>query len=276
MSRLKHALLFILLATTTLSCASHRGSGQFTKEKNHFYTEQKTERQMGEILIPEGHVAHPAVILVHGGGWRSRDLGDMNLIAKSLAEHGFLVFNINYRLAPEFQHPAPIEDLKRAHQYLLDLHQSKKIQIDPERVALWGYSSGGHTVSYYALQADKAGPISAVVSGGAPYDFTWYPLSPYLLAYMGKYRDEMLDDYIQASPVTHIHKKAPSFFLYHGIKDRLVEHAQAAAFQAKLMKAGVPTERYDISFWGHGTAFIFSREAVKRGILFLKEELKDF
>ena len=275
MSTLTHVLLFTILAITGLSCASHRGSGKFSTEINHYYTDQKIERQMGEILIPESAVAVPAVILVHGGGWRSRDLGDMNLIAKSLAEHGFLVFNINYRLAPEFKHPTPIEDLKKAHQYLLDLHQNKKILIDPERIALWGYSSGGHTVSYYALQEDKAGPVKAVVSGGAPYDFTWYPLSPYLLDYMGKYRDEMLDDYIQASPVTHIHKKAPNFFLYHGIKDRLVEHAQAAAFQAKLMKADILTERYDISFWGHGTAFIFSSEAVKHGVQFLEEELKN-
>jgi acetyl esterase/lipase len=265
--------LLVTLLLTTISCASYRGSGEFTKQENHFYTQEKIARQKGELYLPKVDGARPAVILVHGGGWRSRNLEDMNLIAKSLAEHGFIVFNINYRLAPEFKHPAPVEDLRQAHTYLLKLHEDKKIELDPNRVGLWGYSSGGHTISYYALQKNNPGPIKAVVSGGAPYDFTWYPLSPYLLDYMGKYRDEMIDAYIEASPVNHLHAEAPSFFLYNGIKDRLVEHAQASAFQFKLRQAGIQANRYDVAFWGHANVFIFSSEAVKQGVLFLENKL---
>lgn len=267
------SLSLIALLLAALSCASYRGPGEFHKQEDHFFTDEKLERQKGELYLPKLEGLRPAVILVHGGGWRSRNLEDMNLIAKSLAEHGFIVFNINYRLAPEHKHPAPIDDLRQAHAYLLKLSEDNKINLDSHRVGLWGYSSGGHTVSYYALQTNSPGPIKAVVSGGAPYDFTWYPLSPYLLDYMGKYRDEMTQAYLEASPVNHLHSEAPRFFLYNGIKDRLVEHAQASAFQFKLRQAGLQAERYDVAFWGHANVFIFSSEAVKQGVLFLQQQL---
>lgn len=261
-------LLFLLL-----SCTTYTGKIPLEDPNLVYYTAETNERQAGEILIPKTPGPHPGVIVVHGGGWNSRDFQDMSSVAKSLVSHGFVVFNINYRLAPEHKHPAPIEDLDHALKYFKQ--HAAKFKLDPKRIGLWGYSSGGHIVSYYALKYAQVPErkVQAVVSGGAPYDFTWYPYSPIIKKYLGKFRDQMMDEYIEASPVFKVSSFAPPFFLYHGVSDKLVEFAQTTAFEARLKVLKVPVERHDVKWWGHATTFIFSEESVVNGISFLEKYL---
>lgn len=265
MKYILYTLLFLIS-----SCATYQGKINYSVQNDLLYNsiEYPDDRSRADLYIPEGDGVFPGVIVVHGGGWKSRTKSDMDEVSESLASHGFVVLNINYRLAPKYQHPAPIDDLEEALKYFKE--NSQKFKLDPKRIALWGYSSGGHTVSLFALTRAK---VQAVVSGGAPYDLTWYTHSPYVKAYTGRYRDEAFKEYIDASPAYRITKSAPPFFLYHAIKDNLVEHSQATAFEAKLMMNGTPVERYDIEFWGHGFAFAFSREAIEKGVQFLQEKL---
>lgn len=263
----------ILLSMFILaSCSSYRGDLSYQKEKNLFYSVSKDERQQGDIYVPEGPGPFPGVILVHGGGWKTRDREDMNSIAESLAENGFVVFNINYRFSPKDKHPAPIDDLQSAVVYFKT--NAEKFKFSAGKLALWGYSSGGHTVSYYALTraADQNLKVSAVVSGGAPYDFTWYPHSPYIKSYTGYYRDENLKFYFDASATTKITKEAPPFFLYHGEKDRLVEWTQMTSFAAKLKSEKIEVKSHSIKFWDHAMAFAMVDEPVELGIKFLKKK----
>lgn len=266
---------FLLLVSILFlcSCANFEGPKKFnTLEKINYSTSFNDERHLSEAYIPEGPGPFPAVIVVHGGGWSSRSYEDMRSVSKSLASHGFSVLSINYRLAPEAKHPAPIEDLKEAWKHFLA--NGEKYKIDRKKLALWGYSSGGHISSYYALtNRDPETKLSAVVAGGTPFDLTWYPFSPYINKYLGKFRDQMLNEYVEASPVSHIHKDAPPFFMYHGLQDKLVEPAQSASMQAKLKMAGVEAHLHLVNFWGHSNTFIFSDESVEKGIRFLKEKM---
>lgn len=254
------------------SCASYMGKEKYEIKEKVFYTQALNERQMGAIFIPKKNGPLPGVILIHGGGWNSRSYEDMNSVAKSLASHGYTVFNINYRFAPKDLHPAPINDLTLAMDYF-KAHASE-LKLDPSRIALWGYSAGGHIASYYALtNSNSSSNVQAVVSGGAPYDFTWYPYSPIIKKYMGDYRDKCLNAYIEASPVFKITESAPPFFLYHAIEDKLVEFAQSTSFEARLKTFNIPVERHQVSWWGHATTFIFSNASVKKGIQFLEKHL---
>ena len=193
----------------------------------------------------------------------------MNHIAKSLATNGYAVFNINYRLSPKFQHPAAIEDLHEAVEYMK--RHAKKYQLNKNKIALWGYSSGGHTVSYYALKNKKQ--VNLVVSGGAPYDLSVYPSSGYVKGYLGGFRDQMIDRYKEASPINHVTKDAPAFFLYHAKSDNLVEYEQMINFEKMLKKSSVKHETHSVAFWGHAMTFIISSESIKKGILFLDKNL---
>lgn len=263
-----------MITALLLSCTTHQGDKKFQKPKEAFYTQNQNERQKGEVYVPEGAGPFPGIVLVHGGGWYSRDYRDMNSIAKSLAGHGFVVYNINYRFAPEHLHPAPIDDLKTALTYFKK--NAADFKLDTKRIGLWGYSSGGHIVSDYALTFahDEAYKIQAVVAGGAPFDFTWYDQSPIINKYMGGFRDKKLSEYYAASPMYKITRGAPPFFLYHARNDKLVEYAQAMAFEARLKSFDVPVNHHEIGWWGHATAFMFSEAAVVAGVNFLEGKLK--
>lgn len=267
---------FTTIVLLLFGCASFDGDYSYEKSERIFYAQNDNPRQSGVLYSPldQKHFKNPKlVIVVHGGGWSGRDLSDMESIAQSLVSHGFFVFNINYRLSPEHHHPKAVEDVFKATSFIQKYLKEKK-SIKTNSLSYWGYSSGGHLVSYLALTKtkDSSLEIDAVVSGGTPFDLTRYPDSPYITKYLGKKRDEIPDQYIEASPSSHVHKKAPPFFLYHAREDDLVEYTQTTSFEFQLERNEIRFKRYIVPFWGHMGAFIFSSEAIKRAIQFLTEE----
>lgn len=261
----------LLLSFTLCSCASMSGSNTYEVKEDIVYY---VDKEIPDVSLKADYYKTaqpnaPVVILIHGGGWSSRNRNDMNSIAKSLAKNGFDVFNISYLLAPEFKHPTQTQNLDAAVKYVKSAFKYKSSQI-----AVWGYSSGGHIASLYALQ--NPGAIKAVVTGGAPYDLTWYVKSPYIMKYLGSYRDQALAEYFKASPTYYIDQfkgKLPAFFIYHALKDKLVEHSQSTSFEARLLRAGAYVERHDVGFWGHAFTFAFSSESISKAIDFLKKQL---
>lgn len=101
-----------------------------------------------DASIPSGNGPHPAVIIVHGGGFVRGDKQTfVPPLFPPLTEAGFAWFSINYRLAPNHQFPAPIEDLKAAFEFVVK--NAKEYNIDPKRIAIMGESAGGTIVAYY-------------------------------------------------------------------------------------------------------------------------------
>jgi len=256
----------ILTSLILSSCASYKSTHEYVVRKDVSYGEN--ERQVGDLYLAKNKDA-PLVLTVHGGSWSSRSHKDMNNLAESLASHGYNVFNISYRFAPEHHYPAQIDDLAKAIDFI---KTSFKDSMNFEKIGLWGYSAGAQITLMHALKKDTG--ISAVVAGGGPYDFTWWPGSPLITPYMGYGRDENIQGWLDASPITHLHKDAPSLFLYHGKEDELVGYGQMTSLDARAKLLGIDIETYVVEFWGHAFTFVFSKEALKRGILFLNDRLK--
>ncbi len=84
---------------------------------------------------------NPAVILIHGGGWKSGDKSQMEPLALTIAAKGYSCFAIEYRLSPEAKYPAAIYDVKNAIQFIKT--NAKRFHIDTTKVAVLGCSSGG-------------------------------------------------------------------------------------------------------------------------------------
>lgn len=258
-------LLLIFHILFALSCASYKSNQKYSVKKDIKYGTH--DRHMGDLYLSQS-TGQPIVVVVHGGGWSGRSKSDMDTIAESLASHGYNVFNINYRLAPEFKHPAPIDDLEQAIKFLEKEYASK---IDMNKLGLWGYSAGSHIITYYGLARENR--VKAMVAGGAPLDLTWWPYSPIVTPYMGYKMFDNVQGWLEASPVHYLKKGAPPIFMYHGIEDNLVEHSQMTAFDAKARLLGVETEMHHVSFWGHINTFVWSSESVEKGIKFLKRKL---
>jgi acetyl esterase len=103
----------------------------------------------------------PVLIEIHGGGWRrgskSQFVYQGNLIEAVLAA-GISVVSIDYRLTPEHQLPAQMEDVVRAVQFVRS--RATDWNIDPNRIAAIGGSAGAHLSAWVGLHDDLAQPDS--------------------------------------------------------------------------------------------------------------------
>ena len=96
----------------------------------------------------------PVIISVHGGGYVYGSKEVYQFYAASLAQMGFTVVNFNYRLAPKYKFPAPLEDLNTVISWLLE-HQ-KEYPVDMQKVFLVGDSAGAQIVAQYgAMYSNK-------------------------------------------------------------------------------------------------------------------------
>lgn len=83
----------------------------------------------------------PAVLIIHGGGWRSGDRSQHVPFAQKLAERGFVAITVEYRLSTEALYPAAVHDLKAAIRWVRA--NAQKYHVDPDKIASLGFSAGG-------------------------------------------------------------------------------------------------------------------------------------
>jgi acetyl esterase/lipase len=110
--------------------------------------------QKFDVYVPKSAtVKFPLIIFIHGGAWIAGDKSDVTAIAKFLANQGFVVINMNYRLLPNFTYPAPLEDIQTVLQWAKQ--NSEQYKIDTAHIGMTGHSAGGHLAALYALTQDK-------------------------------------------------------------------------------------------------------------------------
>ncbi len=105
------------------------------------YKEIEERKLLLDAFYNKNKTFKPAVILVHGGGWKSGDKSLMEPMAQAIASKGFACFTVEYRLSPEATYPAGIYDVKNAIQYIKA--NAKEFNVDTTKVAILGCSSGG-------------------------------------------------------------------------------------------------------------------------------------
>lgn len=99
-----------------------------------------------DVWVPSPHkkfLGRPAIINFHGGGFvLGQGTDDARWAAAAIAELDAVVFAVNYRLAPGYPFPKPIEDCVDA--VLQIVEKASKFNIDPEQITLSGFSAGGN------------------------------------------------------------------------------------------------------------------------------------
>lgn len=192
----------------------------------------------------------PAIVLIHGGGWKSGAPDAEPYRAQFLARRGYVVASVEYRLAttPENRFPAAIHDLKAAVRWLRA--HAQRLNIDPNRIAAVGGSAGGHLAALLATSADIAAlegtvgdhdaassAIQAAVGWGTPFDLVavanckpddW---GGSLANFLGGPISTQRATYDLASPAAHLDAGDPPLMFIHSIDERIVfPRVQAAAF----------------------------------------------
>jgi acetyl esterase/lipase len=232
-----------------------------------------------DAYVPNARGPHPAVLVVHGGAWRTGNKQQLSGIARALAASGKAAFAINYRLAPKHKFPAQIEDCRAAVRWIVD--NATKHKVDPKRLGAIGYSAGGHLVALLAAQGvehttgrrKRTIRLNAVAAGGAPCDFrNWPPDAAYLAYWLGGTPRQRPKAYRDASPAAFVTSSSSPVFFYHGEKDRLVRPTTARAMAAALKRARVDTEFHLIKGAGHMLAAT-NRTALAGALKFLDKHL---
>lgn len=192
----------------------------------------------------------PVLIQIHGGGWTIGNKEQQGLLLMNrMAQQGWVCVSVNYRLAPKYRFPTQIVDVKRAIAWVHD--NIKEYGGDSSYVAITGGSAGGHLAALAALtpgladyqpgfeEADTS--ISACVPFYGVYDLGGITEERSAIEMRDAFlrprvfgKNAPLEDFVQASPLSHVTEHTPDFFVIHGRNDTVVSVKQAQAFVAAL------------------------------------------
>ena len=245
---------------------SNRRRYSHKKYNNVVYSRGEDYRLLCDIYKPEGKGPFPAVIAIHGGAWRHGSKFQMLRHAWKLASAGYVVIAINYRLSPENKFPAQIHDCKQAVRWTRA--KAQKLNVDPEKIAVFGYSAGGHlgamlgtTDAQSGLEGEISKPfaefssrVQCVVIGGAPCEFGWIK-SDALVDWLGHSPGDAPDLYRLAAPLTYVTKDDPPTIFFHGSKDIVVPPCSSKMLYDELKKNGVDCRYHTIEGKGHFATF---------------------
>lgn len=207
-------------------------------------------------------VGKPLIVMVHGGSWRTGNRQDLTDLNYWLAQSGYPVAAISYRLAPETTYPGQLEDVLGAVQTLREMQ--KEMGIRAQDLFVFGRSAGGQIAAMAGIElARKSAAVKGIVTLYAPTDLLWgYDLSrPWHVidghSAIGDYLGGPLSPenrvrYEAASPVYQAHGQTPPFLMIHGEEDDLVGLQHSLVMEAKLKELGRPVELVKVPWATHG------------------------
>ncbi|MBN2774360.1 MAG: alpha/beta hydrolase [Prolixibacteraceae bacterium] len=203
----------------------------------------------------------PAVLLIHGGGWRSGNKSHMVPLAQKLAEKGYVTAAVEYRLSAEAVYPAGIYDLKEAVKFLK--FTSNDLPVDSSKIITLGCSSGATLATFLGTTGNikKFDPpetqfpgisssVSYIINIDGIVDFTDPaesgkdndPEKPSAGAWwFGGTFKEVPEKWIEASPVNYAGKNTPPILFinsslprYHAGRDKLLEKIKSYGIYSEI------------------------------------------
>jgi acetyl esterase/lipase len=200
----------------------------------------------------DGNGKRSGLLLVHGGAWKLGDRKQLKGYGFLIGREGIVCVASEYRLSEEAQWPAQLHDVKTALRWMRA--NADRLGIDPDRIAVSGASSGGHTGLIAAGtpndpawegdggNAEAGSEVAAVVSFYAPTELVpgGSMLADFIELLMGP--DATVDDYAAASPVNHIGSDYPPTMILHSNIDDIVPPDQNRNLYRKMVDEGVTVE----------------------------------
>jgi len=241
---------FLSACNTPITVKTEKKQAQTTAElksvkviDNISYREGDSKSWKLDLAMPEnfGTTPRPAIVIVHGGGWRAgskKELVYRNLLL-DYAFQGYLTVSVEYRFDQEAAFPACIEDVKCAVRWLRA--HAKEYNVNPDKIGAFGHSAGAHLVLMLAMSSENkslegdggwneySSKINAVVGGSTPTQIG------------GKRPNWNKPEWW---PIGYISKNTVPMLLIQGIQDPIVKVDLVDDFVAKMKAAGVPDLSY--------------------------------
>ncbi|MAS95840.1 MAG: esterase [Verrucomicrobiales bacterium] len=223
-----------------------------------------------ELLLdwfrPDDDKTYPGIILIHGGGWTGGSRKAFEPMAKELATAGYVVANVDYRLATEAKFPGAVVDCKAAVRWMRG--NAENLGLDLSFIAAIGGSAGGHLAGMIANTGEtqlfdapgdypeNSDSVQAIIMMGAGVDQVARvkesksgSIKNCVIFFGGEY-DEVPELYAQGSPITHISESTPPTLMIDGEKDRPGE--RYVDYRKKLDEFGVRNEFVMVPGAKHG------------------------
>jgi len=262
------------------------------------YDERDGETLCLQILLPleapfpfgQPPKKRPLIVYVPGSAWRRQMPKMMIAPMMKYCRHGFAVAIVQYRPSDVAPFPAQIEDAKTAIRFMRK--NAERYQIDPERVILFGDSSGGHTAVLAGITGDGlldngaygeySCKVNCIVDFFGPTDIArmnGYPSmmdhvspdSPEGMFLGGVNVLENLDLAEKTTPMYYLsrEKAVPPILILHGDRDELVPFNQSVRLYEKLRELGKEVEMYKLLGATHGVGGFHGEQARRTVVEFI-------
>ena len=230
---------------------------------NIAYANDTLKKHLLDIYLPPNAKNDlPLVVWIHGGAWmlndKYADMSYMKNTVKAFIDSGYALASIDYRWSTSAVFPAQIQDCNQAIEYLYQ--HASQYKIDKNRIAVIGFSAGGHLASLLALSNNNKVKAFCPAARGIHFKIRvaldFYGPSDFLMlgnntdtstnnegnpvsVLLGAVPIERPDLAKIASPVTYIDKNDPPFLIVQGEKDESVPNTQSKVLSAWLTVTGV-------------------------------------
>jgi acetyl esterase/lipase len=218
-----------------------------------------------DILQPSAPALanRPGIIVIHGGGWvqgnKERMLEEYCL---PFIRHGFVVANVEYRLAKSAPAPAAVSDVLQATQWF-HAHAAR-YKVDPNRILVTGSSAGAHLALMVVMTPASAGllanpgpavKIAGVIDFFGIADMADQLAGPNARDYAAQWIPEQpnrLELARQMSPMTYVRKGLPPILALHGDADPTVPYEQSVNLTKAIRSASGDAELITVPGGKHG------------------------
>ena len=267
-------VLLLLLVCSSADPVRGQSGAEIVEQKDVIFCRVDGAALLADIAYPTGGENLPAMLYIHGGRWRSGAKEDeRGLQVGEWAERGFFAMSMDFRLVTSTPAPAAQQDLMCGIRWL-HAH-AEEYGIDPDRIYLSGWSSGGHQVALAATLGDGAyervggwedarSDVRAVISVSGPYELNtlswgnfWTPLE-----------GDSIEARRLASPRHQIGSDSRPILIVHSDDDRSVPVQQAIEMAEALEDAGVPHRFVHYTDRGH---VAITPEVIEEMLRFISE-----
>ena len=223
-----------------------------------------------DVYAPKGNMQKlPVIIDIHGGGWMYGDKQLNEYYCRALADRGFIVFNLSYRLVPDVTVNEQIQDVAYALKWINE--NMNNYNCDDESIMLTGDSAGGQLAIYSTvlLQSEELRGVFDVVDAGLEIDALLLTspvpnmndgsLSVYTKLLWGKnYEEKATYEYMNLDQIIDYAENMPPTYLITSSGDSLAHEQTVKAYEL-LQSKGVNCVLKDYDDWeGESLPHVFS------------------
>ena len=254
-----------------------------------YATPDGTSLQLNLARSKKGEGPFPAVVCIHGGGFRAGTRESYDNLCVALAQRGYVAVTVSYRLSPAHQFPAAVHDCKAAVRWLRA--NASKYHVDAARIGAMGGSAGGHLAQFLGVTGGvqefegsagnlkESSRVACVVNFYGPSDFTKsygksVDAAEVLPLFLGGDLAHERIKHIRASPLNWVTPDAAPTLCIHGTEDNYVAHEQAVWLIDRLKACGVEADLFTLEGAGHGFKGDDAVKADQRMFDFLAAHLK--